>query len=245
VRCPTKSGIAGKFDNLPRADGVAAMLVGPSREPLSEGVTVNSQNRWKIATIIAAIVAAMGWASAPASSHVAGWAHNWTEHIKPRADARYYPKAASDLRYFTRTAADDRYYTKAQSESRYAKSFVPFGGTISGVWSVSAPSGSLGLASITFHPKLPTTVTPHFLPDGFTGTAECPGFREATPGHLCVYEGDSFNMTFDNFRSPTSGAIGAVLLEGTVLTMTSAHAQGNARGTWTVRAPLTSARVAP
>lgn len=205
---------------------------------------MHSQNRWKIATLIAVIVAAFGWASAPASSHVGGWAHNWTEHIKPRTDARYFTKAASDGRYWTKTASDERYYTKAQTESRYAKTFVPWGGTVSGVWSVSAPNGSLGLASITFHPKLPTTVEAHFLPDGFVGTAECPGFREAAPGHLCVYEGDNYNMTFNNFRTPTSGGFG-VLLEGTVMTMTSAHAQGNARGTWTVTAPFTSARVAP
>jgi hypothetical protein len=196
---------------------------------------MNSQNRWKIATLLAVIVAVFGWASAPASSHVGSWAHNWTEHIKPRTDARYFTKTSSDLRY----------YTKAQTESRYAKTFVPFGGTVSGVWSVSAPSGSLGLASITFHPKLPTTVTPHFLADGFVGTAECPGFREAAPGHLCVYEGDNYNTTFSNFRSPTSANIGGVLLEGTVITMASTHAQGNARGTWTVTAPLTSARTAP
>jgi len=185
---------------------------------------MNSTTRWKIVALIAAIVAAFGWASAPASSHVGGWAHNWTEHIKPRTDARYFTKAASD----------DRYYTKAQTESRYAKTFVPFGATVSGVWSVSAPSGSLGLASITFHPKLPTTVTAEFLPDGFVGTEHCPGFREAAPGYLCVYEGDNYNMTFNNFRTPTSGGFG-VILEGTVMTMTSAHAQGNARGTWTVR----------
>lgn len=202
---------------------------------------MNSQNLWKVATLIAAIVAALGWASAPASSHVAGWAHNWTEHIKPRADARYYTKTASNARYYTKTASNDLYYTKAQSESRYAKSFMPFGGTTSGVWSVSAGNGSLGLASITFHPKLPATVEPHFLADGFVGTPECPGFRQAAPGHLCVYEGDNYNMTFDNFRSPTSSALGVVMLEGTVITLTSSNIQGNARGTWTVTAPLTSA----
>jgi len=195
---------------------------------------MNSTTRWKIVALTAAIVAAFGWASAPASSHVGGWAHNWTEHIKPRSDARYY----------TKTASNDLFYTKAQSESRYAKTFVPFGGTVSGVWSVSAPAGSLGLASITFHPKLPTTVTAHYVTDPFTPTAECPGFREATLGHLCVYQGWNSNMTFDAFRTPTSNALG-VLLQGTVLYMSSSNAAGNARGTWTVRAPLTSARVAP
>jgi hypothetical protein len=205
------------------------MLVGPSREPLSEGVTVNSQNRWKIATLIAAIVAAMGWASAPASSHVAGWAHNWTEHIKPRADARYY----------TKTASNTRYYTKDQSNSRYAsKNVVPWGETISGVWSASAPTGSYGLASITFQPRLPSTeITRHFLPDGFEETADCPGIGQAAPGHLCVYTGWSYNMAFNSFRYPTSSGEG-VLIQGTVLYLTSSHAEGNARGTWTATAPL-------
>ena len=56
-------------------------------------------NRWKIATVACALVAAMGWTVTPASSHVAGWAHNWSEHIKPRTDQRYYTKAASNARY--------------------------------------------------------------------------------------------------------------------------------------------------
>jgi hypothetical protein len=205
---------------------------------------MNSRNRWKIATLIATIVAVFGWSSAPASSHVGSWAHNWAEHIKPRTDLRYYTKTASNARYYTKTASNDLFYTKSQSESRYAKTFVPFGATVSGVWSVSAPAGSYGLASIEFHPKLPTTVTAHYVPDGFVGTVECPGFREATPGHLCVYQGWNSNMTFDAFRTPTSNGLG-VLLEGTVLYMTSSNAGGNARGTWTVRAPLTSARVEP
>jgi hypothetical protein len=29
---------------------------------------------------------------APAVAHVAGWDHNWTQHIRPRADARYVKK---------------------------------------------------------------------------------------------------------------------------------------------------------
>jgi hypothetical protein len=36
---------------------------------------------------------------APAVAHVAGWDHNWSTHIKPRTDARYYTKATSDSRF--------------------------------------------------------------------------------------------------------------------------------------------------
>jgi len=48
------------------------------------------------------------WAS-PATSHVASWTHNWVQHIRPKADVRYYTKANSNARYFTRAQADARY----------------------------------------------------------------------------------------------------------------------------------------
>jgi hypothetical protein len=35
---------------------------------------------------------------APAVAHVGSWTHNWTAHIKPRTDARYYTKTATNNR---------------------------------------------------------------------------------------------------------------------------------------------------
>ena len=55
----------------------------------------------------------------PAGAHVASWEHNWTEHIRPRTDARYYTKTQANQRYYTKTQADQRYYTKTQANQRY------------------------------------------------------------------------------------------------------------------------------
>jgi Sec-independent protein secretion pathway component TatC len=32
---------------------------------------------------------------APAVAHIGSWTHNWTVHIKPKTDARYYTKTAT------------------------------------------------------------------------------------------------------------------------------------------------------
>ncbi|MDP3893869.1 hypothetical protein, partial [Nocardioides sp.] len=48
------------------------------------------------------------------------------------------------------------------------------------------------------------------------------------------------------FHDPTSSsASAAVSRRGSILYLTSAHAQGNARGTWTVTAPLSASRPEP
>jgi hypothetical protein len=36
---------------------------------------------------------------APGVAHVAGWDHNWKQHIRPRTDARYYKKTQSNNRF--------------------------------------------------------------------------------------------------------------------------------------------------
>ena len=87
-------------------------------------------NRWKIATVACALVAATGWTITPASSHVASWAHNWSEHIKPRAD------------------------------KRYATKVVDPGRTVSGTWATSAPSGNYGMVTVDFNGRMAGPVTP-------------------------------------------------------------------------------------
>jgi hypothetical protein len=188
---------------------------------------VKSLRFWKIAALVAAVVAAMGWASAPATSHVAGWAHNWTEHIKPRTDARYY----------TKTASNSRYYTKAASDARYTRSALPLGASMSGVWTTAAPSGNWSVADFNFRPVLPGGVVGHYVT---TPTSECPGAGQAAAGHLCVYETWNYNLGFQFFDAP--GPAGTART-GLVMYMFSNAAEGNARGNWTVRAPLVAGRV--
>jgi hypothetical protein len=48
------------------------------------------ERRWKLVGLLAfGMAIGVTMTATPAVSHVAGWAHNWNEHIKPKADARY------------------------------------------------------------------------------------------------------------------------------------------------------------
>src|SRR5688572_19907018 len=77
-----------------------------------------SRRRGFALVLIGLVLGGALWAS-PATSHVAGWTHNWVQHIRPKADARYYTKANANARYFTKTQADARYYTKTDADARY------------------------------------------------------------------------------------------------------------------------------
>jgi len=67
-----------------------------------------SRRRGFALVLIGLVLGGALWAS-PATSHVAGWTHNWVQHIRPKADARYYTKANANARYFTKAQADARY----------------------------------------------------------------------------------------------------------------------------------------
>ena len=48
------------------------------------------ERRWKLVGLLAfGMAIGVTMSATPAVSHVSGWAHNWNEHIKPKADARY------------------------------------------------------------------------------------------------------------------------------------------------------------
>jgi len=56
--------------------------------------------RWRIIALLATGVAiGVVIAATPATGHISGWAHNWTQHIKPKTDARYYTKQQSNDRF--------------------------------------------------------------------------------------------------------------------------------------------------
>jgi hypothetical protein len=178
---------------------------------------------WKVAALAAtSMTVGVVMIGTPAGAHVAGWAHNWTEHIRPRTDARYYTKTQADGR-FQRVVAGS-----GQRQS------APFG--------ASASNGGLGSSVVTFRPRLPASIplaNAHLQTVGTT-SANCPGIGRAAPGHLCVYETFNNSMTtFLGFHDPQSGGL-AVRPNGTVLIWTSVSTVGNVRGTWTATAPSSS-----
>jgi hypothetical protein len=71
---------------------------------------------WKVVALVAtSMTVGTVMVGTPAGAHVAGWAHNWTEHIRPRTDARYYTKTQANKRYYTKAHV----YTKSQSDARF------------------------------------------------------------------------------------------------------------------------------
>jgi len=61
---------------------------------------LQGQKRWRIIALLATGIAiGVVMAATPATGHISGWAHNWTQHIKPKTDARYYTKQQSNDRF--------------------------------------------------------------------------------------------------------------------------------------------------
>jgi hypothetical protein len=51
---------------------------------------MHRERRWKLVALLATGMAiGVVMTGTPAGAHVAGWAHNWKQHIKPKTDARY------------------------------------------------------------------------------------------------------------------------------------------------------------
>ena len=58
-----------------------------------------------LATLMLTVLVVSAMVS-PAVGHIGDPQHLWSEHIKPRTDARYYTKTQANARYYTRTQAD-------------------------------------------------------------------------------------------------------------------------------------------
>jgi hypothetical protein len=172
-------------------------------------------NRWKAVTLVAlGIVLGVALTASPATSHVAGWAHNWKKHVKPKADKRYLPGGN-----------------------------LPRGRTVRGGYVVRdfAAGMSPSAANISFGFTLRSAPTPHLIEAGDPPTSACPGTPSnprAAVGHLCIYEAAFSNIASYTIVGQTTGVANTASRWGAVLRVTSAGAGGfSTMGTWAVTAP--------
>ena len=124
-----------------------------------------SSRRWKaVALLSAGMLLGLVVVGTPAGAHVSNWAHNWTKHIRPKADKRYLPGQNTNL----------------------------IGGkTVRGVFALECDGSPCEAGDISFIYGFASAPTPHYIMQGSAPPAECPGTvanPRARPGHLCVYE---------------------------------------------------------
>jgi hypothetical protein len=105
-----------------------------------------------------------------------------------------------------------------------------------GVYGASGPSSGLGVAEITFVPKLAAAPTASEYVAG-AGTAACPGPGQASAGRLCVYQGFINGMTLDNICSPVQACGGSPTALGAEVYFITSSGAANTVGTWAYKAP--------
>jgi hypothetical protein len=172
-------------------------------------------SRWRAVALLAlGITLGVALTASPATSHVASWAHNWTKHIRPKADARYLPGGN-----------------------------LPRGRTMRGTYVIRgfSSTATLSAANIPFAFTLRSAPTPHLVEAGDGPTVSCPGSPsnpQAAVGHLCIYESAFDDIAVYTIVSPTSGVAGSASRWGAVLRVTSSGTGGfSTTGTWAVTAP--------
>jgi len=170
--------------------------------------------RWKaVALISTGIMIGVVLVGSPAGAHVSSWAHNWTAHIKPRADARYDTKTLGR------------------------------GKALTGFYSAWGTGGGFSSDAINFRQSLPAEIATgntHFVPVGTTPLPpQCPGVGRAAAGHLCVYEQNAGARTFGSIFMPgkPGGPFGVQKRGFGIYFATTGTGESYSYGTWTVRAP--------
>jgi hypothetical protein len=117
------------------------------------------------------------------------------------------------------------------------------GSTLRGVFALAAPADAAGDAvEGSIHFNLSSAPTAHYIQQGSTPPAQCPGSPaapEAQAGHLCVYEAGSDNAGNRNVFNPVTNADATATANGAGLYV---FAAGNTpfvliRGSWAVTAP--------
>jgi hypothetical protein len=177
-----------------------------------------NERRWKMVALLATGIAiGVLMVGTPVGAHVSSnWMHNWTAHIRPKADPRYLPGGN-----------------------------LPAGRTIRGTYRITGndqiATGDLGSTSISFGWTLRSAPTPSFRPVGSLPTTVCPGTAanpQAAPGHLCVYESTGSNVQTQSIVNPvTNSAPGASRFGFNVIAQSAANGVWVTVGTWAVRAP--------
>jgi len=174
------------------------------------------ERRWRLVALLAAGIAiGVVMVATPAGAHVAGWAHNWNQHIKPKADKRYLP--GPNLQKGT------------------VRGMYLVGGTSSGA--------EIFLGDIAYGWTMPSALTEHYIQAGSPNPAGCTGtvaFPKAAPGHLCVYEQAALNATTRNVQALAGGRYGTRLFVNS-----AGAGQTEIRGSWAARAPLPGASPRP
>ncbi|MGH3038515.1 MAG: hypothetical protein ACRDLZ_03790 [Gaiellaceae bacterium] len=175
---------------------------------------MQGNRRWKLVALLATgMLVGIVMVGTPAGAHVSGWAHNWNQHIKPKADARYVKQTGA----------------------------LPAGKTLRGVYSAwGNGSGYIGDA-VTYRSPLPADLdSAHvvFIPSGGATTPTCPGGGQAAAGYLCVYERGSGGATLGQiYRSANPGGGEGSSMSGFGIYFDTANAGGNwSYGQWVVRA---------
>lgn len=157
-------------------------------------------------------------------------------YTRAESDAKYagagssYTKAETDANYYRKTDV----YTKAQSDAKYA----PFPTVYRGTWALSAVDDAhVGFTQISY-PQLSAPPIVHFVDSGAAPPAGCSGNVQAPnaqAGHLCIFEGFSFNMDNPNVMGPEFGTDMGTF-GGTIWDFaTSGVNHGYALGTFAVR----------
>jgi len=122
---------------------------------------------------------------------------------------------------------------------------LPAGVTLRGTWGAegdAASSSSYRGSTQSFGLRLPASPTRHFIADGGVPPAQCPGTvpnPQASPGHLCVYEGSNINNRSSVVIDETNTGTGRYGF--TFLIFASAAGNYWSYGTWAVTAPTTAA----
>ena len=173
--------------------------------------------RWQaVALLTLGIALGIALTASPAGSHVAGWAHNWNKHIKPKADKRYLPGGN-----------------------------LPSGRTIRGTYYAGGSDQGAGIgeasSAISFGWRLSAVPIHHLIPVGTPPPAECRGTAanpQAAPGHLCVYGVTNLNLASQVIVNPVTGTGDQASRYGfSVVAFSAEDGMLEAGGTWAVRSP--------
>ena len=123
---------------------------------------------------------------------------------------------------------------------------LPSGKSLKGAYmmrgTAAVISASAG-ADISFSIPLAAAPTGHFLKSGAAPTADCPGSASvptAAPGHVCIYEGYTQNMSSRGFQDPVTAVTGSTTRPygiGVVGLVTAVAGNFISSGGWAVTAP--------